>query len=87
MNTDATIEFKSGNSLTAFKKYTKNFNINFIDMTSSFEDMYYTEHHVAHGFVTGELESGHLNKYGHSAIANALYNEIKHIEEAGKLCQ
>lgn len=84
---DAKIEFKSGNQLRAFEQYSKNYDINFIDMTSYFEDMYYIDHHVAHGFITGELESGHLNAYGHSSIANALYNEIKNLEEAGKLCQ
>ena len=56
-------------------------------MTAKFEDMYYKEHHVAHGFCTGELATGHLNKYGHAAMADELYDEILKLEESGEICR
>ena len=49
--------------------------------------MYYNENHVPHGFPTGKLGSGHLNKYGHYAVADELYNEIIKLEEEGKICK
>jgi hypothetical protein len=81
INKDGTIEFNSGNQLSAFRKYSEMRDIDFIDMTSDFEKMYYVDHHVAHGFVTGKLETGHLNRYGHAAIADALYEKIIKMEE------
>lgn len=85
--TDGTIFFNRNGYLEAFSKYAKEFDISFIDMTDRFEKMYYEENHVAHGFCTGQLATGHLNKYGHAAVADELYKEIIKLEEAGELCQ
>lgn len=84
---NGTIDFGNGLSSKTFKKYADSFGINYVDMTSSFEDMFYNEHHVAHGFITGKLEDGHLNKYGHSEIANSVYDEIMKMEADGEICQ
>ena len=73
--------------LNTFISYANDYGISFVDMTDRFEDMYEKEHHVAHGFCTGKLATGHLNKYGHSAMADELYNEITRLEEAGEICQ
>lgn len=84
---DGTVSFDSDEHLTAFKEYANKYGISFVDMTDRFENMYYEEHHAAHGFCTGELATGHLNKYGHAAMADEIYNEINNLEEAGELCQ
>lgn len=84
---DGTVFFNNGASLRAFEEYADTYDISFVDMTPAFENMFYTEHHVAHGFVTGKLETGHLNRFGHEAVAEALYEEVMKMEEDGLLCQ
>lgn len=84
---DGTVEFKDSEFLTAFTNTAEQNGITFIDMTRSFENMFYEEHHVAHGFVTGKLGSGHLNAYGHAAVADSLFDAITGLEEDGKLCK
>lgn len=86
-NEDGTIDYESSAERAPFKQYSQQYGITFLDMTEAFEAMYYNEHHVAHGFITGELGTGHLNAYGHEAIANCLYNEIIKLEEAGEICR
>lgn len=84
---DGSIYFERGENLSAFSTYAQQYNISFIDMSAHFENMYYVENHVAHGFCTGKLATGHLNKYGHAAMADELYEEIVRLEEVGELCQ
>lgn len=87
LNPDGSIEFDSSPYLTAFTDYSSEYSINLVDMAPSFEKLYYNEHKVAHGFITGEIESGHINDAGHSTIADALYEEVMKLEKAGELCQ
>lgn len=82
---DGSIYFDRNEYLNAFNFYSNEYGISFIDMTDRFETMYYEENHVAHGFCTGQIATGHLNKYGHAAVADELYNEIMKLEEAGEL--
>lgn len=84
---DGTIEFEKSEEMSVFKEYSEQYGIDFVDTTERLESMYYDEHRVAHGFVTGELATGHLNAYGHSAVADCLYNEINRLEEAGEICR
>lgn len=84
---DGSIYFERNEYLSAFSSYSDEYGISFIDMTNRFETMYYEEKHVAHGFCTGEIATGHLNKYGHAAVADELYNEIIKLEEAGEICK
>ncbi len=78
---DGSILFKPSEKKDLLKKAAGENGITFVDLTADFEKMYYEEHHVAHGFVTGKLESGHLNKYGHAAMASALYKTITDMEK------
>ncbi|NMA18559.1 MAG: hypothetical protein GX939_07380 [Clostridiaceae bacterium] len=87
LNKDGSIEFKRSVSLSAFEKYSMLFGIDFIDMTETFEAMYYEEHLVPHGFITGEIGFGHLNVYGHAAIANSLYDKIIKLEKTEQICK
>ncbi len=70
-----------------FATYADKYNITFVDMTDPFEEMFYSEQHVAHGFLTGKLGVGHLNAYGHAAIAEELYDVVIKLEEDGTLCK
>lgn len=81
---DGTILFKPSEKKDLLKKVADENGITFVDLTADFEKMYYQDHHVAHGFVTGKLESGHLNKYGHAAMASALYKTIVGMEKEVK---
>lgn len=83
LNVDGTISFNFGEYTEVFSDYADKYKISFIDMTDAFEKMYYEEHHVAHGFMTGELGVGHINKYGHKAMAehlSAYLSEVKEVE-------
>ena len=84
---DGSISFNNSPYLEAFREQAKEAGISFLDMTDAFEKMYYQDHHVAHGFSNGELGTGHLNRYGHAAVADELYQAILGLEEKGELCQ
>lgn len=78
---DGTISFKNSEHLAVFSKEAMESGIDFIDMTTDFETMFYEEHQVPHGFVTGKTAFGHLNAHGHNAIAKALYDVIVQMED------
>ena len=87
LNRDGSISFEEEEELEAFSETSKKYGITFVDMRERFERMYYEEHYVAHGFSTGLLASGHLNRYGHAAIAQALMETIDSLEREGRLCK
>ena len=87
VNADGNISFSDDDALILFNQYAEKYDIDFIDMTSSFEDMYYNNHQLSHGFVTGRIGEGHLNANGHAAIAKELYYQIIKMEKAGLLCR
>jgi len=87
INEDGSISFENDESLHMFEKYADKHNINFIDMTEPFIKMYNEKNLLPHGFITGRIGEGHLNKYGHYAIAESLYDEITKLDEEGKLCR
>lgn len=87
LNENGKIEFKDDGSLTAFSTSAEKHGVSFVDMTPYFRKMYYSQHKAAHGFVTGKLCSGHLNKYGHTAIAEALTEKINSLDTEGKICK
>lgn len=43
--------------------------------------MYSEDYVVPNGFSNTRLGSGHINKYGHTAMANVLYETIKDLED------
>lgn len=77
---NGTISFNNNEYLPVFSSEALKSGIDFIDMTSDFEIMYYEENKVPHGFTTGKIAYGHLNEDGHKAIANALYEVIIQME-------
>ncbi len=84
---DGSILFRSSERKDLFGKFADEYGISFVDLTADFEKMYYQEHHVAHGFVTGKLERGHLNKYGHAVMAKALCQTIVDMQKEGGACK
>lgn len=81
LHNDGSISFSDADYSKVFAQYAQKHDVGFVDMTEDFEVIYYNEHHVPHGFSTGELGVGHINKYGHAAIANRLYQYINELEE------
>lgn len=55
--------------------------ISFVDMTQPFTQMYETEHKLPHGFITGQIGTGHINADGHRKIAEELAKCIVSLEE------
>ena len=80
LNTDGSLSFTNNQNTVVFSEYAEKYGITYIDMTESFTQMYYEDHYVPHGFMTGEIASGHLNKYGHKAIADRIYDAIVGME-------
>lgn len=81
LNEDGILSFINNNTDEIFASTAKNHGITFLNMAERFEKMYDEEHHVPHGFITGEIAaSAHLNKYGHKAIADGLYDTITGLE-------
>lgn len=73
---DGSVIFSQDRDLETFKNKCKEYNINFLDMTQPFYEMYSLEHKLPHGFITGEIGTGHINANGHHIIAEELYKLI-----------
>ena len=69
------------NYLRIYQSTCEELGIVFIDMTDSFKELYAAENTLAHGFVNSGVGVGHLNKYGHQAIAKTLADTIREMEE------
>lgn len=54
--------------------------IGYLDMHSAYSEMYNETHCLPHGFSNTAVGEGHLNKHGHKAVAEALYNYIFEFE-------
>lgn len=60
----------------------RNNDVILVDVTDEFVSHYKETHQVAYGFVNSEIGEGHLNKIGHSIIANELYEAINILENS-----
>ena len=63
-----------------FENACKDNDIVFIDTDSDLFELYKTKHILPYGFINTKICSGHLNKYGHKAIAKRLAKEICDLE-------
>ncbi len=66
--------------LEIFADACKNNNIIFIDTDNDLKELYQTRHILPYGFINTSVGSGHLNKYGHEAIAKRLVKETIQLE-------
>ena len=73
---DGSVIFSQDRDLEIFKNKCKEYNIKFLDMTQPFYEMYRVEHKLPHGFITGEIGTGHINADGHYIISEELYKLI-----------
>lgn len=64
-----------------FQKFCEENNIVLVSTKDEYIRMYNEDHVVPNGFANTRLGSGHINKYGHTAMANVLYETIKSLEE------
>lgn len=80
INKNGSIKFDNGKEVEMFRIHASINGIGFIDLTQPFEKMYEKEHHLPHGFITGEIGTGHLNKWGHEKMAEVIYDEIIRME-------
>ena len=80
LNGDGSLGFEDEAYTAVFSQYAQKHGISFVNMTDDFAKMYAEERHVPHGFNTGEIGWGHLNDYGHAAIAERLYQTISESE-------
>lgn len=55
--------------------------IRFLDMSDRFKEEYEASYILPHGFSNTTVGGGHLNKYGHSMMAEELYNLILEDEQ------
>lgn len=82
LSEDGGLIFKENLESTAFAEKAAEWGIYYIDLTDAFLKEYDVNHHVPHGFETGKLCKGHLNRYGHKVFAYSVANLITAIEEA-----
>lgn len=82
---EGTLQYEEDEFADLFAEYAAIHDVSFINLKEDFLSMFYSEHHVAHGFSTGKLEYGHLNKFGHYAFAIALVREIQFLENEATL--
>ena len=80
LNEDGSLSFINNDTAGLFAASAEEYGITFLNMADRFEKMYREEYHVPHGFITGEIGSGHLNKYGHKAIADGIHDTITGLE-------
>lgn len=66
--------------LALFSQLCKKNDIIFVDSVSVFEALYTEQYILAHGFANTAVGVGHLNEYGHRAVAEVLANAIKEAE-------
>ena len=64
----------------AFAEICKNVGITFIDMTEAFMAVSENEQKLCHGFSNTAVGAGHLNEYGHRAIAEKLAEYVSNNE-------
>ena len=66
----------SSEELALLEDACKKYDIVFINAGSSYEQMYSKTYQLPHGFMNTAVGTGHLNKYGHSCIADILFDYV-----------
>lgn len=62
--------------LSIFEDCCEEYGISFVDVGDDFQEDYEKNAHVPYGFFNTTMGTGHINKWGHKVIAEALYEEI-----------
>lgn len=78
---DGTIVYEYAEAhLEQFSEHCKKQGIVFVNAEKEFDKLYAEKNILAHGFSNSSVGEGHLNKYGHEAVANVIETEIKELE-------
>lgn len=82
INSDGSIKYSyEPSKLKCFSELCEQKGITFCDLTSDFQKLYQDQFVLAHGFSNTAVGVGHLNKYGHKAIADTVANVIMEMEK------
>ncbi len=82
LNKEGVLEFKTREeSLEKFHDACERNGIIFIDMSDAFGEMYLSENVLPYGFYNTAVGEGHLNKFGHRAVAGQLESVILEEEQ------
>ena len=76
INSDGSLEIKQLPTDKPFKDECQRHDIVFLDLSDRFYNAYYEDHVVPTGFWNTTMNSGHINKYGHQIMADALYEYL-----------
>lgn len=60
----------------SFKRAIEDSGLVLVDAGREFQKLYNEKHVLPYGFSNTGLGKGHLNKFGHMAVANAIYDEV-----------
>lgn len=82
LNSDGTVTYPQDATFKIFADEAKAHDLTFVDTTEAFTKLYEDEYQLPHGFINGKLGEGHLNGYGHDAVAESLSEVILNFEEA-----
>lgn len=78
LNPDGSLQCsQDDNKLAVFSQLCEANDILFVDVSPRFEELYKEQHILAHGFSNTAVGAGHLNAYGHMAVAEAVAQAIK----------
>lgn len=78
LNPDGSLQCtQDDNEIALFSQLCEENDIIFVDVTPMFEKLYEEQHILAHGFTNTAVGVGHLNAYGHGAVAEAVAQAIK----------
>lgn len=69
------------NEWETFQSLCKENNIVAVSTKDEYIRMFHEQHVAPNGFSNTKLGEGHINKYGHTAMANVLYETIENLEE------
>lgn len=87
LNADGTLSYNCDEYSAIFQKYAEENGVTFINLQEEFKKMYLEDHVVPHGFITGKVEYGHLNRYGHKKMAEVLFDTINKLEKENVICK
>ena len=78
LNEDGSLFVDKDEELTNFfATHCEKNEVEFLDMTQRFIEGYEENLTLPHGFTNSSVGTGHLNRYGHAMIAEALYDLMK----------
>lgn len=87
IDADGSFVTEDGEFVERFAQACESAGIIFVDMTQDFKTMYEERNILAHGFINTRTGEGHLNSYGHEAIAQHLASVIREEEKKASVDQ